>query len=78
MLHPPQRFLHICEGPGGCGFGACCAGAGPAAELRPVLEELTAGGVFVRELDTNGVAFHSPALAPALPGLRTCESSPDA
>ena len=55
--------------------GRCCA-AGPAAELRPVLEELAAGGVWVRELDTNGNAFHSPALAPTLPALRTCALIP--
>ena len=35
---------------------------GPAAELEPLLEALKGEGVFVRELDTLGVAYHSPAL----------------
>ena len=54
-------------------FGVCRAAAGPAAELRPLLDELLGNGVFVRELDTNGNAFHSPMLAPTLPQLRACE-----
>jgi len=36
--------------------------AGPAVELAPLLETLKAEGVFVRELDTLGIAYHSPAL----------------
>ena len=36
--------------------------AGPAAELAPLLEVLKAEGVFVREVDTLGIAYHSPAL----------------
>ncbi len=47
--------------------------AGPAEELRPLLAQLQAEGVFVRELDTRGAAFHSPALTPSLPALRACK-----
>jgi len=36
--------------------------SGPAAQLTPLLEALKAEGVFVRELDTLGIAYHSPAL----------------
>lgn len=36
--------------------------AGPATELAPLLEALKGEGVFVRELDTLGIAYHSPAL----------------
>ena len=45
---------------------------GPADELRPLLEALVGQGVFVRELDTRGAAFHSPLLEPTLPALRAC------
>ena len=36
--------------------------AGPAAELEPLLEKLKKEEVFVRELDTLGIAYHSPGL----------------
>ena len=36
--------------------------AGPAAELEPLLAKLRAEEVFVRELDTLGIAYHSPSL----------------
>ena len=36
--------------------------AGPAAELEPLLAKLKAEEVFVRELDTLGIAYHSPGL----------------
>lgn len=43
--------------------------AGPEEELQPLLEALKAEGVFVRELSTCGVAYHSPLLDPLLPQL---------
>lgn len=52
--------------------GAPLHAPGPAEELRPLLEQLKAEGVFVRELETRGAPFHSPALAPTLPALRAC------
>lgn len=36
--------------------------AGPATELEPLLAALKSEGVFVRKLDTQSVAYHSPAL----------------
>lgn len=39
-----------------------CGIAGPAAELEPLLAKLKAEEVFVRELDTLGIAYHSPGL----------------
>ena len=36
--------------------------AGPAAELEPLLAKLKVEEVFVRELDTLGIAYHSPGL----------------
>ena len=47
--------------------------------MAPLLEALKAEGVFVREVDTLGIAYHSPALeafgaelrAGAHPGLRS-------
>ena len=44
--------------------------AGPAPALRGLLEQLKADSVFVRELDTLGIAYHSPALEPLLPELK--------
>ncbi len=35
-----------------------------------MLEVLKAEGVFVRELDTRGLAFHSPVLQAHLPELQ--------
>ena len=49
----------------------CGACAGPAKELRALLQLLQADDVFVKELDTKGMAFHSPALLPTLLPLRT-------
>jgi hypothetical protein len=43
--------------------------AGPADELRALLAELAAEGAFVRELETGGVAYHSPMLQPVLAEL---------
>ena len=43
---------------------------GPAAQLEPLATQLKAEGVFVRELDTRGAAFHSPCLDATLPKLR--------
>ena len=47
--------------------------AGPADELKPILKELADEGVFMRELDTGGQAFHSPMLAPTVDDLRARE-----
>jgi fatty acid synthase len=44
--------------------------AGPEEDLKPLLEELKAEGIFVRELDTRGLAFHSPVLQPHLAELQ--------
>ena len=42
--------------------GVSWVAAGPAAELEPLLAKLRAEEVFVRELDTLGIAYHSPGL----------------
>lgn len=42
---------------------------GPAGELRGIAASLQEEGIFARELDTLGLAFHSPALDPLLPQL---------
>ena len=39
-------------------------------DLQPLLDGLKAEGIFVRELATGGVAYHSPLLDPLLPDLR--------
>ncbi|KAK9904717.1 hypothetical protein WJX75_001194 [Coccomyxa subellipsoidea] len=44
--------------------------AGPAEELAPLCAKLKDEGVFVRELDTLGIAYHSPALNPFCDKLR--------
>ena len=44
--------------------------AGPQAELGPLCAKLKDEGVFVRELDTLGIAYHSPALEPFCDKLR--------
>ena len=46
---------------------------GPEEEIKPLLEQLKADGVFVRELDTRGLAFHSPVLQPHLGELKEGE-----
>lgn len=38
--------------------------------MKPLLEGLKEKGVFVRQVETRGMAFHSPMLAPALGVLR--------
>lgn len=45
-------------------------GAGPQEELGPLCAKLKEEGVFVRELDTLGIAYHSPALNPFCDKLR--------
>ncbi len=50
-----------------------CLCAGPEGDLKPLLEQLKAEGVFVRELDTRGLAFHSPVLQSHLPELQAGE-----
>lgn len=47
-----------------------CGAAGPEEELRKITQQLQADGVFVREVETLGLAFHSPALDPLLPELK--------
>ena len=49
--------------------------AGPEGDLKPLLEQLKAEGVFVRELDTRGLAFHSPVLQSHLPELQAGKPS---
>ncbi|CAL8464659.1 g4194 [Coccomyxa elongata] len=44
--------------------------AGPAEELAPLCAKLKDEGVFVRELDTLGIPYHSPALEPFSDKLR--------
>ena len=39
-----------------------------------MLEQLKAENVFVRELDTRGLAFHSPVLQPHLGELKEGEA----
>ena len=46
---------------------------GPEDEIKPLLEQLKAEGVFVRELDTRGLAFHSPVLQSHLGELKEGE-----
>ena len=57
------------------GAMAECLGAvtGPEEEIKPLLEQLKAEGVFVRELDTRGLAFHSPVLQSHLGELKEGE-----
>lgn len=43
---------------------------GPAEELAPLCAKLKDEGVFVRELDTLGIPYHSPALEPFSDKLR--------
>ena len=50
--------------------------AGPEEDIKPLLEQLKAEGVFVRELDTRGLAFHSPVLRPHLPQLQAGDPPP--
>lgn len=47
------------------------AAAGPQAELAPLVAKLREEGVFVRDLSTLGIAYHSPALDPFCGRLRT-------
>ena len=47
-----------------------CSLAGPEEDIKPLLEQLKAENVFVRELDTRGLAFHSPVLHPHLGELK--------
>lgn len=49
--------------------------AGPADALSPLLAALKAEKVFVREVDTLGVAYHSPALLPFAEDLRAGEGA---
>ena len=51
----------------------CWCAAGPEEDIKPLLEQLKAEGVFVRELDTRGLAFHSPVLQPHLGELKEGE-----
>ena len=50
---------------------AACAG--PAEELGSIIEDLQKEGVFVRGVETLGLAYHSPALDPLLPFLKQGE-----
>ncbi|CAK0731645.1 hypothetical protein CVIRNUC_000023 [Coccomyxa viridis] len=44
--------------------------SGPADQLSPLVAKLAADGVFTREVDTLGIAYHSPALQPLTTELR--------
>ncbi len=46
---------------------------GPKEELQQLLDALKAEEVFVRELSTSEVAYHSPLLDPVLPKLSAGE-----
>ncbi len=37
--------------------------------MRPIIKGMAADGVFVREVESRGLAYHSPALDSAVPGL---------
>ena len=43
---------------------ACLGCAGPAEQLQPFVAKLAGEGVFTREVNTLGIAYHSPALEP--------------
>ena len=62
-----QCILRLSDQSTGLMYGVC---AGPEEDIKPLLEELKAEGVFVRELDTRGLAFHSPVLQPHLAELK--------
>lgn len=72
-----QAFLDEHNKDGGC-VVACDNSpvsttlSGPAKELRPLLKILKANETFVREVDTKGMAFHSPVLTPTIPALTSC------
>ena len=38
--------------------------AGPAEQLQPFVAKLASEGVFTRDVDTLGIAYHSPVLEP--------------
>lgn len=44
--------------------------AGPEAEVRSVMKSLSEDSVFVREVDSRGLAYHSPALDSQMGELR--------
>ena len=46
--------------------------SGPAGEVKKILRNLEAEGIFNRALDTNSVPYHSPSLDPLLPELQSC------
>lgn len=48
---------------------------GPQEDLSPLCAKLKDEGVFVRELDTLGIAYHSPALNPFCDKLRRALSA---
>ena len=52
----------------------CCISAGPQEELSALCAKLKEEGVFVRELDTLGIAYHSPALMPFCGSLHSALS----
>lgn len=54
---------------------ASASSAGPQEELSPLCAKLKDEGVFVRELDTLGIAYHSPALNPFCDKLRRALSA---
>ncbi|KAH8412789.1 hypothetical protein KR009_005739 [Drosophila setifemur] len=47
-----------------------CTISGPTASINAAIEQLTAKGIFVREVGSGGYAFHSPLIEGAAPMLR--------
>ncbi|EDX03567.1 GD23205 [Drosophila simulans] len=48
-----------------------CTVSGPPASMDAMIEDLTAKGIFVREVGSGGYAFHSPYIEGAAPMLRS-------
>lgn len=48
----------------------CGTGPGLAQDLVGVMDKLRAKDVFVRQVDTRGIAYHSPYLEDGLEELR--------
>ena len=59
----------------GRGWSHICDPSGPEEDIKPLLEQLKAENVFVRELDTRGLAFHSPCCSPTWESSRRVSHS---
>eukprot|EP00884_Botryococcus_braunii_P002848 jgi/Botrbrau1/12564/Bobra.0169s0099.1 len=67
---------------GACGTVVACDNSptnvtisGPEAEVRRVMEALSGDSVFVREVESRGLAYHSPMLDSQLPQLHQALSN---